>query len=268
MTPVARRTVRLAGHLSTTVSSTASVSSKAGACSSTVASGTPPSVLVVGASRGIGLGLVKAYAQAGWEVHATTRTPGHPGELGELHGNVKLHACDVTALGAGESLVASLGNTPLDVVIYNAGINPKSETGVAKSKVVYTNAIAPFLVVAPILKNGNLQGGAQKKLAFVSSQLGSREEFGEELGLASGKIYHSSKCVLNDGFREQEPAWRASYGLTSVVFHPGWVVTDMGGEHADITVEESAKGIKTVLEDISLDDTGKFLTWNGTEHPW
>ena len=80
-----------------------------------------------------------------------------------------------------------------------------------------TNAIAPFLVITPLLKN--LQG--QKKLALVSSQLGSREAFGK--GSIPKPIYHASKCVLNDGFREQEPAWRERYGLTSVIFHPGWV---------------------------------------------
>ena len=54
-----------------------------------VASGAP-SVLIVGASRGIGLGLVQSYAASGWEVHATTRTLGSPGELGSVAGDVTL----------------------------------------------------------------------------------------------------------------------------------------------------------------------------------
>ena len=98
-----------------------------------------------------------------------------------------------------------------------SSLNPKPEEGKSESSVMNTNAIAPFLVITPLLKN--LQG--QKKLALVSSQLGSREAFGK--GSIPKPIYHASKCVLNDGFREQEPAWRERYGLTSVIFHPGWV---------------------------------------------
>ena len=95
---------------------------------------------------------------------------------------------------------------------------------------------------------------------------GSREAFGQ--GNIPEPIYHASKCVLNDGFREQEPLWRERFGLTSIIFHPGWVVTDMGGENAEITVDESVEGMKSALEGVTAADTGKFLRWNGTEHPW
>jgi NAD(P)-dependent dehydrogenase (short-subunit alcohol dehydrogenase family) len=195
-------------------------------------------------------------------VHATTRTPNSPGELGEVAGHVELHECDVTKMDAGSLLATSLGASSLDLVIYNAGINPKADEGVKESVVMNTNGIAPFLVIAPILKY--LKRGA--KLALVSSQLGSRELFGE--GSIPKPIYHASKCVLNDGFREQEPAWKEQYGLTAVCFHPGWVITDMGGEKADITVDESVEGMKSVLEKITPADAGKFFRWNGTEHPW
>ena len=48
----------------------------------------------------------------------------------------------------------------------------------------------------------------------------------------------------------------------------GWVVTDMGGDGADITVAESVEGMKTLLEQVTASDSGKFYRWNGTEHPW
>ena len=80
-----------------------------------VAAGSP-TVLIVGASRGIGLGLAKSYAASGWNCHCTTRTLENPGELGEIPG-VTLHACDVAGLGAGPALAASLAGTPIDVLV-------------------------------------------------------------------------------------------------------------------------------------------------------
>eukprot|EP01043_Picozoa_sp_COSAG02_P003930 COSAG02_NODE_99_length_37069_cov_24.910957_26_plen_147_part_00 len=127
------------------------------------------------------------------------------------------HACDVTALNAGTTLAASLDGAPIDVLIYNAGVNPSDgdEDG-RQPYVMNTNAIAPFLVVTPLLQN--VAASTLKKVALVSSQLGSRQDFGN--GSIPTPIYHASKCVLNDGFREQEPLWREAYGLTSIIFHP------------------------------------------------
>lgn len=129
------------------------------------------------------------------------------------------YACDVTALNAGAALAAALDGAPIDVLIYNAGVNPRDgDKDGNQPLVMSTNGIAPFLVITPLLEN--VGASALKKVALVSSQLGSREEFGS--GAIPTPIYHASKCVLNDGFRAQEPLWREAYGLTSIIFHPVW----------------------------------------------
>ena len=68
-----------------------------------------PSVMIIGASRGIGLGFVQAYAAAdGWQVHATTRTIDAPGELGEVPGDVTLYQLDVIDAGQIRALAMAL----------------------------------------------------------------------------------------------------------------------------------------------------------------
>ena len=57
-------------------------------------------------------------------------------------------------------------------------------------------------------------------------------------------------------------------GITVIPFHPGFTKTDMGGPTADIEVEESVTGIKAVLDNVTIADTGRYLTWEGGELPW
>ena len=79
--------------------------------------------------------------------------------------------------------------------------------------------------------------------------------------------YGKSKCYLNDKFRKVEPEWR-KHGVQSIVLHPGWVVTDMGGTSAPTSIEESANGIYKVCVTMNSDYCGKFYTFEGKEHPW
>ena len=103
---------------------------------------------------------------------------------------------------------------------------------------------------------------AEKKIAILTSQMGARHG-----GDTPTSPYGESKCILNDRFREIEPEWRAA-GVTSAVFHPGWVATEMGGRGAPVSVDESVTGLRRVIADMTAGDSGKFLTWKGTEHPW
>lgn len=215
-----------------------------------------PSVLIAGASRGIGLGLAEAYAAEGWDVHATTRTPGNPGALGNVAGNVTIHGLEVRDADDIAALAQSFEGRGLDLMIHSAGVL----RGVSRDEMMAINADAPFDVVGAMLPA--LERGEMRKLAILTSQMGARHGGG-----TPSADYGASKCLLNDRFREVEPEWRAK-GITAVVFHPGWVATEMGGRGAPVSVNESVSGMRRVIAEMGDSDAGKFLTWKGSEHPW
>lgn len=209
-------------------------------------------VLVIGASRGIGLELARQYVGQGWEVHATTRTPDQPGRLGEL--GLKIHPLDVRD-GAQLALLAG-SMTGLDLVIHNAGVG----RGTSRAEMMAVNADAPIRTVQALLDAGAVSPGG--KVVLVTSQLGARRGRVGSLG-----DYGDSKAALNDEFRRRAADW-ASRGVLAVVVHPGWVRTDMGGSSAPLGVEESAEGIRRLVAGLTERHHGRFWTWEGREHPW
>ncbi len=217
-----------------------------------------PSVMIIGASRGIGLGFVQAYAAAdGWEVHATTRTLDAPGALGEVAGDVHLYELDVIDAGQIRALATAFAGRPIDVLIHNAGVYG---TGMSRDLVLTTNAEAPFYVIAAL--QPMVERSREKKIAILTSQMGARNG-----GPTPSGAYGASKAALNDRYREVEPEWRAR-GITSVVFHPGWVQTDMGGAGATVTVADSVRGMRGIIRNLRPADSGKFLDWQGNELSW
>ena len=209
-------------------------------------------VLIVGASRGIGLGLVKEFQNRGWEVTGTERSPSDA-----LHAleDVKIDTIDV----ADPSTFSVDGE--FDAVIVNAGItgasHQSSEQATADevAQVMMTNAFGPAHLGKKLLPQIK-QGGS---LSFMSSLMGSIED-------SSGgyELYRTSKTAQNmlaKGIAEQDAKAR---DITVLSLHPGWVQTDMGGPNAKITVEESAKGLADVVENARggyayVDYTGKAL---------
>jgi NAD(P)-dependent dehydrogenase (short-subunit alcohol dehydrogenase family) len=209
-----------------------------------------PRVLIIGASRGIGRGLVERHLADGWEVHATTRDGGLPGR-GDT---VVTHRLDVTDSAQLQAMIESL-DQPFDRIIHNAGINrgPKAE-------IMKVNAEAPINVLQAMLDaNLLVPDGA---IAIMTSQMGARRGRTDSLG-----DYGDSKAALNDEFRHRADRWRES-GAIAIVMHPGWVRTDMGGSGASISVTESVDGIARVLEALDASQHGQFLTWEGRVHPW
>jgi NAD(P)-dependent dehydrogenase (short-subunit alcohol dehydrogenase family) len=216
-----------------------------------------PTVMIIGASRGIGLELARQYAAAGWRVHATTRTPAQPGVLGAIGGEVVVHALDVRHASQIATLAQAVATEGIDVLIHSAGVAGR---GMDAEEVRRINTDAPLRVAQALLPA--ITRSREKKLVLVTSQLGARRGYRGSLGL-----YGDSKAALNDAFRAQAPAWGRS-GLIAIVMHPGWVRTDMGGAGASLSVEESVRGMRQLIARLTPADHGRFWTWEGREHPW
>ena len=216
-----------------------------------------PSVMIIGASRGIGLEFARQYAADAWRVHATTRTPEQPGALGTLPGDLVLHELDVRRADHIARLAIEVAQVEIDVLIHNAGV---SDRGMNPADVMQINAEAPIQVTQALLDA--VKRSAEKKIVLITSQLGTRYGRARRLG-----TYGESKAALNDKFRQLAPVWGRE-GIRAIVMHPGWVRTDMGGTWASLSVEGSVTGMRQVIARLTAAEHGRFWTWEGREHPW
>ncbi|MEW6674166.1 MAG: SDR family oxidoreductase [Thermodesulfobacteriota bacterium] len=225
-------------------------------------------VMITGANRGIGLELVKAYAADGAQVFACCRRPQSAealrGIAAKTGGRVSIHQLNVTDPKEIAALKQQLGSIPIDILINNAGISDGRETAAVDyavwEEVLRVNTIAPYRVSTTF--RANLAAGAEKKLATISSQMGSIAE-----NTGGRPAYRSSKAAVNQVMKGLAGEYRG-YGITVVVLHPGWVRTDMGGPQAPVSPADSARGIKRVIAAATLENTGKFMDYQGKALPW
>ncbi|HEY6611244.1 MAG TPA: SDR family oxidoreductase [Pseudomonas sp.] len=227
-------------------------------------------VLVAGASRGIGLGLVRAYLERGAQVFAVARHPAASVGLTELaaqHGErLQLVACDLNAQAAGAEILATLGEQRLDRLLLNAGVyGPAAQdvTTAGEAEIGHlflSNAIAPLRLARAL--SPQLNGDAV--LTCTSSVMASLQlSLGAEMPL-----YAASKAALNSLLL----SWAAQLGETRdfslLALHPGWVQTDMGGAQAPLTVEESVAGLVAVVEAAAGTRDCRFVDYQGETLPW
>jgi NAD(P)-dependent dehydrogenase (short-subunit alcohol dehydrogenase family) len=215
-------------------------------------------VLIVGASRGIGLEFVRQYRQAGAEVVATARSEAGLADLRAL-GATAL-ALDVDSPGA----VSWAGAKPFDTAVLVAGVfGPRSSaleppTAAEFDAVMHTNVLAAMHLL-PQMADALAAGG---RLAAVSSRMGS-------IGLRTspgGWLYRASKAALNSVLKDVSlvHAGRA----VCVALHPGWVRTDMGGGGADLDVADSVAGMRRTLAALGPADNGGFYNFDGAPLAW
>jgi len=228
-------------------------------------------VLITGANRGIGLELVRQYAAAGWMVVATCREPASARELHgmarERPGMIEVLPLSVTEPEEIEALPGKLGDQPLHLLVNNAGLRPReasvlgSVDPAAFMEAMRVNALGALKVTEALLPN--LQGGERPLVVMMSSSLGSlaRNQEGGDYGYRAGKA--AMNAVMRSLAVDLKPL-----GITVISLHPGWVRTRMGGSHARLSVEESVTAMRSVLDQVSPDDTGKFLRHDGREEPW
>ncbi|XP_069724591.1 C-signal-like [Phaenicophaeus curvirostris] len=253
------------------------------------------SVLVTGANRGIGLGLVRHFLgmpnPPKW-VFAGCRDPkGQRAQelqnLASKHPNLVIIPLEVTDPASIKAAVArvgeQLGASGLNLLINNAGIakpNPLDNETLENMICTYTtNTIGPLLLsqaFLPLLKKaaqgspGSALSCSKAAIVNMSSSAGSIEEvflwhYGQVVS------YRCSKAALNMLTKCQSLGYR-EHGILCIALHPGWVQTDMTGgsesTRAPLTVDESVQGMLKVLSSLSEKDTGTFLNWEGKVVPW
>jgi NAD(P)-dependent dehydrogenase (short-subunit alcohol dehydrogenase family) len=221
-----------------------------------------PTALIIGASRGIGLELVRQYRADDWRVIATARTPQAITQLTQL--GAEAHALDVTNVDAVAGFGWKLDDERLDVAFFNAGVyGPRHDgfpTQADFDQVMHTNVLAAMRLlpmVAPLLAANH------GKLGVLSSNMGS---MGNRTS-AGGSLYRASKAALNSVLVDTALAFGPK-GVTCIAFHPGWVQTDMGGAGAPLPVEKSVQGLRATLASRTRADNGKFFNYDGTPIPW
>jgi NAD(P)-dependent dehydrogenase (short-subunit alcohol dehydrogenase family) len=226
--------------------------------------------LVVGASRGLGLGLAAELKGRGWNVVGTVRDAAGERRLQKLAdkpgGELRVERLDINGDAAIAALRRRLDGTVFDLVFVNAGIAPQGRGDAAAASreeaaaIFMTNAVAPLRVAHAFLDRVRNGPGI---LAFMSSGLGSVANKTDSYS----ELYSASKAALNSLSR----SFAASLGgrrVTVLAVAPGWVRTDMGGRGAPLSVEESVSGIVDVLESRAGTFRHGFVDHRGREVEW
>ncbi|KQO49078.1 MULTISPECIES: SDR family oxidoreductase [unclassified Methylobacterium] len=226
--------------------------------------GTRRNALIVGASRGLGLGLVETFLARGWAVTATQRSPS-AGLAALASDALGIETADIDDDAAVATLHDRLAHQRYDLIFVVAGVatqahDPAHEVPREVAAQVYlTNAISPIRFAERF--RDRLAGNSL--IAFMSSVLGS-----VSLNESGGwETYRASKAALNTLAISFEIRHRDE-GFGVVLLHPGWVRTEMGGEEADLDVATSVAGLADVIENrlgkpgiAYLDYTGATLAW-------
>ncbi len=225
---------------------------------------TASAVLVVGASRGIGLEFVRQYGADGSAVIATHRAAADGERLRAL--GAEPLALDVVDEAAASALARFLQGRALRLAILNAGVfGPRSEglqppSAEEFDRVMHTNVLAAMRLI-PVLASP--LGAAGGTLAVLSSRMGSIAA----MTSAGGWLYRASKAALN-AVMKAASLELAAQGIVCLALHPGWVRTDMGGAGAQIEVADSVAGMRRVLAAADAAANGGFFDYTGERLPW
>lgn len=224
-----------------------------------------PTILISGASRGIGLELARQFSGDGWAVLGTARDVAAATELAAMP-NTTVLQLEATEADSILALTKTLAGQPIDVVIANAGIainleaRPVEVTRADFLKVVRTNTFAPLALVAAL--KPNLLAG-ERKIALAMSSLMSSIEANT---WATQYTYRASKTGLNAVFTALTQDWKP-LGIACGLIRPGMVATQMTNYNG-IPVETSVAGLKKVVENFTMADAGRIIGYDGTDVPW
>jgi NAD(P)-dependent dehydrogenase (short-subunit alcohol dehydrogenase family) len=219
-------------------------------------------IVITGVSRGIGQKLTELSLERGDRVCGIARHPEDSKELTALKAKFQDHLVlikgDVNDPELGKKITRDYPWKGVDVLINNAGIY-LDDSWENFEKTFLTNSIAPYyltLELSSLLKNSSTP-----KAAFITSQMGSIAD-----NHSGGSVsYRASKAALNMMIKclSVDERW-----LTSLLFHPGWVKTRMGGENAPTEKDESAAGLLELIHSSEKNHSGSFRNYKGDTLPW
>jgi NAD(P)-dependent dehydrogenase (short-subunit alcohol dehydrogenase family) len=235
-----------------------------------------PTVMVTGASRGIGLELVRQYCADDWSVLASCREPARADALralAEVHERLRVHALDVSDFAAIDSLAAQLRGTKIDVLINNAGLyGPKAgvqhdarqEFGhmdyTLWQRLFLVNTQAAFKMAEAFIEH--VAASEQRKIVAISTGMAS-------IGDAGGGFhaYRTTKAALNMAMVALARDLATRHVRVGLLC-PGWVRTDMGGSDAPLSVQDSVRGLRARIAELDDARSGQFVAYSGKQRPW
>ncbi|NOR63842.1 MAG: SDR family NAD(P)-dependent oxidoreductase [Rhodobacteraceae bacterium] len=216
-------------------------------------------VLITGANRGIGAILAAKAQMMGYQVIGTAR------DLGTLDESIDWIQLDVTSTESVQNFTKSMQGRPLDMLICNAGVYPdkgQNQTDITAemfAAAFQVNTIGVWQTIQATLPNLRASKG---KIAIISSKMGSstRAPGGSYAYRASKAAATNLACNLASDLKPE--------GIAVGSYHPGWVRTDMGGDNADISLNECTNGLWDRFTKLSLKTTGVFEGYDGEPLPF
>jgi len=226
------------------------------------------SALIVGGSRGIGLGLVAEHLRRGWHVTATARAAaaGLDPVASEAKGRLTLERVDITQPDDVKGLASRLGDRKFDLVFLNAGImvGRGMTVGDVSDEEIFsiflTNAISPVRIADRLMATA--APGAT--IAFMSSILGSVSTNDD----GRAELYRASKAALNSLVLSFRARHAARVDITVLAIHPGVVRTSMGGPTAPLDIATSVEGVADTLERRAGSGGVAFIDYRNEVIPW
>ena len=221
-------------------------------------------IMITGASRGLGLEFARQFYSEECRVIATCRNPKKANELNSI-GDIDVHSLDVTDDKSVANLADKLRGENIDILINNAGVIGQRD-GFGRldydiwAETMDTNVFGPMRVAEAF--RDNVMNSEKKQMIFITSRMGSIAE-----AVPNAYVYRSSKAALNMAVKCLS-AELGEQGLIAVLFHPGHVQTDMGGQAAPVMPHTSIEGMKNQIVALTRDDNGRFLSYDGHQIPW
>ena len=218
--------------------------------------------LIIGASRGLGFEFAKQLIERGEEVSATCRNTQDLDKLNLLGAHT--HLLDLTVEESVQEFESALETDCFDLIVHNAGVfGSRERTSSAPSREVFdhvmvTNVLGPMRLIPQLAA---LLAAKVGKYVFISSDMASIEEAQS----SGGSLYRASKAALNMTMR------CASLDFEEVKFlalSPGWVRTDMGGEDAPLSPQQSVAGMLHVIQSLESRPSGQFRDYADRRLPW